>query len=74
MHGNVWEWCSDRFDVNYFANSPVSDPQGAPAGSSFVVRGGGFDDTPVALRCAYRNFGVDPSWRSYHFGFRVVCE
>ena len=26
MHGNVWEWCSHRYDEKYFATSPTRDP------------------------------------------------
>jgi formylglycine-generating enzyme required for sulfatase activity len=73
MHGNVWEWCSDWYDENYYASSPTDDPKGASAGSSRVLRGGGFYDAPVALRCASRD-NVDPSYRRYRNGFRVVCE
>ncbi len=28
MHGNIWEWCSDRYDPEYYASSPAADPLG----------------------------------------------
>jgi formylglycine-generating enzyme required for sulfatase activity len=49
------------------------DAQGPSAGSSRVARGGGFNNTPVNLRCANRD-NDEPSNRNYNNGFRVVCE
>ena len=77
MAGNVSEWCQDWVDVDYYARSPVDDPQG-PAeavdnpdfGKVRASRGGGWPDTDNC-RSACRN--GDPVWaRDSHFGFRCI--
>jgi formylglycine-generating enzyme required for sulfatase activity len=61
MHGNLWEWCSDRPD----------DPK-APS-SDRVVRGGSWLDKPGTCRSAIR-FTAPPDFRRADFGFRVVAS
>ena len=73
MHGNVREWCQDRTDDDYYATSPVDDPQGLPDGDLRALRGGGFNAPPVRNRSAYRD-NFSSILRSFDVGFRVVCE
>ncbi|MFG3369791.1 formylglycine-generating enzyme family protein [Streptomyces sp. NPDC048156] len=38
--GNVWEWCTDWFSPDYHRTGPRTAPQGPPAGTKRVMRGG----------------------------------
>ena len=69
MHRNIWEWCQDWYGT--YPSGSVSDPQGAPAGSYRVFRGGSWYYNASGCRSAYRNYG-DPSYRGYYFGFRIA--
>ena len=71
MHGNVPEWCSDRFDRDYYRVSPMDDPRGPSTSSIRVVRGGGWSYPASFCRSAYRSGGV-PSVRSFNLGFRLA--
>lgn len=42
MTGNVWEWTADRFDRNYYAESPRLDPHGPGGEGPVVMRGGSY--------------------------------
>jgi uncharacterized protein (TIGR02996 family) len=73
MHGNVWEWCEDWFDVEYYAVSPPRDPPGPEAGESRVLRGGSFYYIASSCRTAIR-FGRRPDGHSNLDGFRVALS
>ena len=70
MHGNLQEWCQDAHDEKWYEKSPPNDPQG-PAGSSRVIRGGGFYDHASGCRSAIRDT-TSPSSRYTTLGFRIV--
>ena len=71
MHGNVWEWCSDRYG-NY-ASGAVTDPQGLASGSNRVLRGGSWNNTTRNCRSANRNRN-NPSNRNDNNGFRLALS
>lgn len=69
MHGNVWEWCADRF--GYYPGGSVTDPTGAKDGSVRVLRGGSFLDEPNLIRSACRGRS-SPATSLANNGFRVA--
>jgi len=73
MHGNVWEWCKDRYGPDYYQKSPADDPQGPTEGKLRVLRGGSYYDVARGCRSAYR-YGLLPGNRDYYYGFRVVLR
>jgi formylglycine-generating enzyme required for sulfatase activity len=73
MHGNLHEWCMDRFDRDYYRVSPAVDPKGPSQGSSRVIRGGDWYSDGRDCRSAFRYADI-PDGRFYALGMRVVAE
>ena len=67
MAGNVWEWCNDFYDEEYYKSSPERDPVGPPTGKSRVLRGGCWNSRADLCRAAYRN-DEDPGYTDTCFG------
>lgn len=84
LSGNVWEWCSDIYSVNYYSVSPRRNPKGPtesldpemPGQVLRVQRGGSFlcnVNNCTGYRTTARGRG-DVASSSYHTGFRCVVD
>ncbi|MEN9423371.1 MAG: hypothetical protein RL122_754 [Pseudomonadota bacterium] len=69
MHGNVWEWCQNRYED--YPAEPVTNPEGSQAGVERVVRGGSWNGDGRDVRSAIR-VGLVPALRSSGIGFRLA--
>ena len=84
MAGNVFEWCMDEYDPDFYEDSPEDNPVSgksisfvdndfAKVDTRRVCRGGGWDSHSYRLRVATRN-GFDPDSTSEGVGFRCVVS
>ena len=70
MHGNVWEWCNDFYQVDYYQQSPKEDPRGPKTGDTKVVRGGAWKFSDETCRSAYR-YNENPGYADVCFGYDI---
>ncbi|UCG57169.1 MAG: SUMF1/EgtB/PvdO family nonheme iron enzyme [Phycisphaerales bacterium] len=70
MHGNVWEWCNDFYQVDYYQQSPKEDPKGPKTGDNKVVRGGAWNSSAASCRSSYR-YNEDPGYTDVCFGYDI---
>jgi formylglycine-generating enzyme required for sulfatase activity len=73
MVGNVPEWCNDRYDCDYYQNSPTDSPTGPVTGEYRVLRGGDWWSPAKHCRLAKRDWRAPEDQRS-KAGFRVVLD
>ena len=73
MHGNVMEWCRDRFHLNY--DGAPSDGSAWESGTekNRVFRGGGWNHNANTCQSSFRN-SLHQSEKSPYLGFRIVKE
>lgn len=71
MHGNVWEWCLDRFHKEVEKPSGVGVSKSGSFEAERGVRGGCWDNDVQNLRSAYRHADPISSCENY-LGFRCA--
>ncbi len=66
--GNVWEWCHDVYDPDYYAESPERNPRGPDSGDMRTLRGGAWE-TPADRTTVTARFGEKPGYADVCLGF-----
>lgn len=72
MSGNVYEWCSDWYDRDFYGSSTAGVSTN-PTGSLRVLRGGGWLSYAQRCRSASRS-NDSPTYRYDSVGFRLVLS
>lgn len=71
LHGNVWEWVSDRFGS--YPEGEFTDPKGPDRGNSRVMRGGSWNLGPNYCKTVSRNY-EQATYRANNLGVRLLLE
>jgi len=72
MHGNVFEWCLDWYNSDYYENSPESDPVDLRESNICVRRGGSYARYSAICRSADRAAFGSGGGKDKETGFRVA--
>lgn len=71
MHGNVHEWCSDKY--RDYPGAPATAPTDPEDQPERITRGGGWGSGLKYLRCAYRS-GHHQGFDCHDLGFRLARD
>jgi formylglycine-generating enzyme required for sulfatase activity/uncharacterized caspase-like protein len=73
MHGNVWEWCADRWHADYQGAPPDGSAWLEGGSENYLLRGGSWNNGSLNCRAAYRG-GIARDIRNNVIGFRAACS
>ncbi|MCK5682536.1 SUMF1/EgtB/PvdO family nonheme iron enzyme [bacterium] len=71
MSGNVYEWCWDGYDKNYYMYSPAKNPHGPVKRVGKVIRGGCAATGAEGCR-SFNRHSAAYNFRRNNIGFRIV--
>lgn len=74
MSGNLWEWVSDVYAADAYAQHARDNPHYQAAGPARLLRGGGWSHSAFFARCSKRHMHCRPTARFDFVGFRLVME
>jgi formylglycine-generating enzyme required for sulfatase activity len=70
LQGNVWEWCNDFYDPEYYKKSPEKDPRGPEKTGKKVLRGGSWDNQAESCTSFYR-YSDNPACSDICLGYDI---
>ncbi len=75
MCGNVWEWCLDTWDPNFYRQMGQLErnPRSRIDGTVCAIRGGSFESFATMGRCSFRHYCEMDESRP-DVGFRIVID